>query len=532
MPWKESVARQRIQKALDDVPNVDVDRFADQYLPRYLKERQLLEDSGKSTSPPLFKLPKNKAVLVDTVQIYITLTNYDEYRLAEGRETEASHKEALSFLHLYYSACDRVAEKTLAQRIDFHGARMHAAILDRAGTGVTADSVAQAFEFVREFRAVAEEANKALANSNLSAQFRVGIDVGRCVAINNGTGSEQEPMFLGSAANHAAKLAAGVEPGVYVSDRVRALIDLNPVDPLSPNYLLNEDVFGSIASRVTQNSGLQSMLADGSGILRERVLQDWQSDIREGRSFDFTQPVFSFSHKSPPLSDTDFADVSPSRSIRMPLLSTYADIDGFTDYIDACIDAQTASNAVRALFVIRSELQAVVEEDFGGKKVRFIGDCIQAISAEGNNTSTNAEETVKVGASCAGALRSSFDLCKTQLEGTDQLGLAIGLELGITPVSKIGIQGERAVRVASSSSTIASEQLQASCNGDQTRFGEVAKSHMSAELNDLVDQQGFAFQMSYDDVDVSHSSVIETAPVFARAHAQEPPAPRAHFQNE
>ena len=46
-------------------------------------------------------------MVVDTVQIYIAITNYDDFRLEEGRETEASHERAMRLLHLYYSAADR-----------------------------------------------------------------------------------------------------------------------------------------------------------------------------------------------------------------------------------------------------------------------------------------------------------------------------------------------------------------------------------------------------------------------------------------
>ena len=136
MGWKEQTARDRIRALMNKSPQVNVRRFSDEYLPEYQKRRNVLAESGKSSSPPLFELPVGTAVLVDTVQIYIQMVNYDEFRLSEGRETEASHQRALQFLHLYYSACDRLAEKTSAQRVDFHGARMHAAVLDSGRSSI------------------------------------------------------------------------------------------------------------------------------------------------------------------------------------------------------------------------------------------------------------------------------------------------------------------------------------------------------------------------------------------------------------
>ena len=50
------------------------------------------------------------------------------------RETETSHRRVLSMLHLNYAACDQVADAFEAQRVDFHGSRMHAVIVSPPGS--------------------------------------------------------------------------------------------------------------------------------------------------------------------------------------------------------------------------------------------------------------------------------------------------------------------------------------------------------------------------------------------------------------
>ena len=529
MAWNEARARKRIQDDMKKAPQVEVSRFSDEYLPQYRAKLQLLTESSDKASPPLFDLPKGKAVLVDTVQIYIQITNYDEFRLSEGRETEPSHERALRFLHLYYSACDRVAEFTAAQRVDFHGARMHAVVLDQSGTGVTQETLNKAFDFVQSFRAVAAEANKALANSNFTARFRIGIDAGRCVAINNGTGQEQEPLFLGSAANHAAKLAAGETPGVFVSDNVRAILGDPMRGPLAFNEMVDERRFSLLADQ--GQSAFRATMP--SALSQADIVERWRTDILEERAFNPTTPRFTFHHKTPPLKDIDFSEVSPSKSIRMPLMSAYADLDGYTAYIDSCISKGQVGDAVRALFVVRNEFQKVVENDFGGRKIRFVGDCIHAVLAEGDTTSSNAEQTAKTGAQCAGAIRSSFKLCQEELGCIDALGLAIGLEYGTTPISKIGIRGDRAVRVASSIATTTSEMLQSECGGDQTKFGPRAVAAMSSDIKKLIGHDGVVEDLVYDDVATVSTTGDEAvaAPYYARAHTQSE-VPRAHFKTE
>ncbi|SDO99826.1 hypothetical protein SAMN05216196_1161 [Lutimaribacter pacificus] len=289
MPWKHSVARDRIQKLLDEVPEMDVQRF-DQYWSRYQIDKALQTAMKQPTKPPLFSLPRDKAVVVDTVQIYISIVGYDEMRLDDGRETEASHARALKGLHLYYGAADRVIEETNAQRVDFHSGRMHAVFLETGGGGVSRETIGQAIALAEDFKRVVKLANDRLANGEFGTEFRVGIDVGTCVAINNGTGSEQEPMFLGSAANHAAKLAEGDTPGVYVSDRVRAVLGYQEVGLLEKYLELNSSQI-SANSAYTSDDGSVLFGVTNRQAFSDRIVDTWSADVRKGVVNDRMPPV-------------------------------------------------------------------------------------------------------------------------------------------------------------------------------------------------------------------------------------------------
>ncbi len=533
MAWNRATALARIKKLKGQVPDFDVQSFED-YRPLYEADQAIRASKKQPATPPLFSLPKGKAVVVDTVQIYIAVTNYDEYRLDEGRETEASHERAMRLLHLYYSAADRAIEDSAAQRVDFHNGRVHAVVLERGKQGVTRETIAQAFAFIDDFKRVAGAANRELAKSEFNVSFRIGVDVGTCVAINNGTGCEQEPMFLGSAANHAAKLASGNEPGVYVSDGVRKLLGFQEFRITGEFLGLSDaDVSVNSARRDANNQlvfGVQNRQA-----YTQQVVASWRDEIRRGELPDLTDPTFRFSYKEPPLSEIDYAQLQPSRSIRMPLASIFADLSGYTNYIDRAVASGDIREAVRALYVIRQEFQNVVEEDFGGRKVRFIGDCIHAVIAEGSRTETDARKSVSLAAQCAGGLHSSFGLCKAELGHLDSLGLAIGLEFGPTPISRIGIRGDRSVRVASSIATTRSEQMQHECEHNGVKFGPDALRVGPAALEDLVDEAGYCAEMDYGEVAVclSAAPAAVSSPIYVRAHVPADTAqPRAHFSSE
>ena len=471
MAWQHDRARRRIKDIIDQAPEIQVQRFYDEYLPSYENRRGMLEAAKEPVSPPLFDLEKGDAVLAGTVQIYIGITNYDDYRMEEGRETERSHERALRFLHLYYSTCDRVVEQGQAQRVDFHGGRMHAVVLNRSDLEVTQENMAEAFAFIRDFQAVADKANRELAGSEFTARFRIGVDVGRCVAINNGTGFEQEPMFLGSAANHAAKLADGDQPGIYLSDRARALMGLPKLGIFQEGRSAVDTVFVQQVLAEHDGATVAARLTTGRPSSPDELVEAWRRDISSKKVDDPKTLRFAFHHKEPPLSEIKYPDLSPSNSIRMPLVSVFADLSGFTAYVDAAIASGNIGDAVRALYVIREEFQNVVEDDFDGRKVRFIGDCIHALLAEGNDTQTDEKKSVAEGFSCACGLQSSFGVCRQELQGIGALGLAIGIELGPTPISRIGIRGERSVRLASSVATTVSERMQKDCGGGKVKLG-------------------------------------------------------------
>lgn len=514
MPWNYAEAKNRIRQSIIDASLVKAQNFATEYYPTFITEENLRRQRKEISQKPLFGLTGKNPVMVETIQIYVNITNYDEYRLQDGAENEVTHQRALQFLHLHYSACDRIVENTNAQRIDFHSARMHAVILESQETGISRSSLIEALELANQLRMLSNLANQELANNQLGAHFRIGIDAGPCVAINSGNGKDKEPLFLGSAANHAAKLAEGDVPGIFLSDRVRTVLglsavgslDLERLTVLEENYYrdnLRPGSFTDTAGQIkTAEERTQSLLAE------------WKGDILAKKVVPISNPSFTFHRMEPPLSKIEYSKLSPSNSIRMDMASLFADLDGYTAYIDEAMRKGDVSEAVRAIFVIRGELQTVLERDFGGRKVRFIGDCIHGVIAEGTSESVDLEKTVRSTAECAGALRSSFDICKKELRNIDNLGLAIGAELGETPITRIGIRGERGVRIASSLATTGSENLQGSCNGSQTRFGAKALRNLPFGLHDQFDDSGFSNDMQYDDVAatiVGQSSTTKTS---------------------
>jgi class 3 adenylate cyclase len=179
-----------------------------------------------------------------------------------------------------------------------------------------------------------------------------------------------------------------------------------------------------------------------------------------------------------------FAELSPSKSVRNEIACIFADIDGFTAYVDEAIKGGSAKikAAVRTVHVIREELNDVLQDDFKGKRIRFIGDCIHGGIAAGDLDDDDASEAVTQAGLCAAGMASSFDLCLEETEPGADLDLAIGIEYGPVPISRLGTPGDDSVRCAVSRAVVNAERLQQSLERGGVAMGPVALSHANMPM--------------------------------------------------
>jgi hypothetical protein len=424
-----------------------------------LKEVETVEIKDYVRDTNLHGLARNKAYRVDGVHIYADILNLGEMLQSTQVEGETCHKRTLRFLNLHYRAVYRIIAAVDAIQVDFHNQRLHMVVAKPYG-----DEAARVHKAVAIGQLVMDVLAKTGEDGDEkipAAMVRVGIDTGVALAVRNGRRGSSEPLFLGVPANHAAKRAGGgTETGIYLSNEARIAIDLDEVD--------NEDASALSTTEVETSQDEASLTVTADGIVR-----DWQKDLE-------ANPIgkFSFSGHTPPFADLDLELLSPSNSRRNDAISVYADIDGFTAYVaDHIDDDDEAMDVVRTLHVLRSELDAVLTEDFGGRKVRFVGDCVHGVIGEGTAQTAETEASASTAILCAGGLRSGFDRALKLLEDEDidvaGLGIAIGFDAGPVALTRLGMKGSM-IRCATGRAVLASEHEQRRCSGDETAVGSVA----------------------------------------------------------
>lgn len=494
--WKHDRAKAFIDARIKDVATVNI------------------VDYKRDTS--LESIPTNKAYRMDAVHLYVDIQNFEEILSSTEVDGVTAHKRALRFLDLHQRAVHRILQKTDTRRVDFHGQRLHAVVTKPYGEADEATRIHRAVAIAQLVADVLAETGDDDQNIP-DAEVRVGIDTGRALVVNNGRNGYREPLFLGRPANMAAKLAScDGDVGIHLTNEARRAIDLEELD--------GDDV---AKTRLTADEIAASVKVADLEVTKDEIVQGWRKDNENN-------PIgsFVFSRTTPPISSLNLTSLTPGNSRRMETVSVYADIDNFTAYVDAHIEDEP-EDVVRCLHVIRAELDHVLTSDFGGRRIRFIGDCVHGHLLEGTAAATDASATVSTGAICAGGLRSSFDLALERLAAsgveTDDLGLAIGFEFGQTAISRLGVQGSR-TRCSIGRTVIGAENEQKRCDGTQTAIGQAAYDAGPTAVRTLFGSGRKKPDLTYDVVMASleadndttakairAASVVMATPAVARA---------------
>lgn len=425
-------------------------------------------------------LPNNTAYRVDGVHLYADILNLGKMLAVTQTEGEVCHKRTLRFLNLHYRAVHRVIGKVDAVLVDFHNQRLHSVV-------------------TKPYEGEAKRIHRAIALGQLiidvlaqtgedadhpAAEVRIGIDSGKALAVNNGRRGHREPLFLGEAANYAAKRASGgTSTGIFLTNKARKAIGLDEVESVDKTALTTAEI---------EKSQKEANL----DVTASTIVEEWKDDLAKN-------PIgaFEFSGHTPPYSDLDIDQLSAKNSRRQDAATVYADLDGFTAYVGGNIGTDDgAKHVVRTLHVLRSELDAVLHEDFKGRKVRFIGDCVHGLLVEGTAQTTHVDETIRNMTLCVGAMRSSFELAQNRLEdnGTDasSLGLAIGFDYGPMNVTRLGMKGDL-IRCSVSRGVLSAEAEQSGCSGTESAIGENAYAKASDAVRNVFGEERKRSDLTY-----------------------------------
>ncbi len=134
-------------------------------------------------------------------------------------------------------------------------------------------------------------------------------------------------------------------------------------------------------------------------------------------------------------------DLSIFNNKRVLGASIFADVSGFTRYVDEATSDEEKQEALKVFHAIRKETARVLTGDFNGVCIQYQGDRIQGLfHLPQDDEEAIAQQVVEAAVGLQSSMEHTLKAC---LPEAKDLRLAIGIDMGTTLVSKLGARGQR-----------------------------------------------------------------------------------------
>ena len=438
MAWDHDRSLERIKQKYAEVADIEVSRLA----------REMDFDN----------IALNHPKRVYGAHVYVDVPNFPEIvgkNLEDGCEPELLRR-----LHLHARELTKVCESDFdAAKVHFQGPKLHAVVYRPIGDDEAILRCAFALA-VTARRTVEETCNELFDGDDW--EVAVGIDIGDTVATKNNLRGDRELLFLGRAANMAAKI---VSEGILVTEEAA---DAAPSDLTD---FLTQTTSGAHALDMSDDD-LDALVED----------QGWGWTLEGSRA-----RVEEAMKKCPPdrvkVSDAegeiDKANLGLANSKQVTGVSFFADVDGFTAYIDEAADSdEDLVEGIQAYHVIRSEMRYVAVEDHRALRIQYAGDRMQAIAFLPIDDETAVSHTA---VEIAAGLHASVKHTLPVVIGDAVRPLAIGQALGPALISRLGEHGQPDI-VCIGPATEAAVRYQQALKGRETGMSGELRGQLPDDL--------------------------------------------------
>lgn len=294
---------------------------------------------------------------------------------------------------------------------------------------------------------------------------RAGLDLGETVGTRGGTAGDSELLFLGPAANRAAKLLG--ERKIIVSG---GLLDaLGDAVELSAEELPDGDAWAVSMTDEQHDAAIEKY---GFGWSVKKSTDDLAGDLEKWPSERC---------KVGSCTDTvNFDSLSRSNSKLIEAAVLIADIDGFSAYIESLEHDTAKRDAIIALDMIRHEFREVLKNDYaGGVRVQYQGDNIVGlVHMPGKSTTKVAQRALDIAAGMQGSMQHTLSKVVPEAK---KLTVTIGVSLADTLATRLGPHGRRNAMVVGPAVTKA-DRITLALNGTEVGFSKQAYDALPEHL--------------------------------------------------
>jgi class 3 adenylate cyclase len=298
----------------------------------------------------------------------------------------------------------------------------------------------------------------------------VGLASGTSYLANIGKNGKRELISLGTCANLAAKIIGG-------RDSITITVEMYDVLPecLKEHFSKDAEVSGVQTYRA---SGLRwsrnPELADELGVTWDE--EKWKKKTEKHKD-DLPLDQITITDATTLI---DVSKRSERNCKRTSAVAFYADLDGFTCYVQEAETDEKVVSLIRQFHMIRAELHSVVSNDFDGLVLQHRGDCVLGLlhlpSGSGNHDA-RCQDAVDL----AIGLQSSMEhVLNKHLADREDIHVAVGLDVGKAFVTRLGKKGER-ITICFGPEITEAERLQ--------RLSSAKQIRIASEIYDQLDDE-------------------------------------------
>lgn len=419
--------------------------------------QQHLSTMGEITVTKLTREADLESLLSETncreiygAHVYVNIPNFA--RLAtetDGLYAQDDYKRLIQVVHIYQREVTRIVESFGGVFVHFQGPKLHALFYRPIDNSEKLAVRAVLLQLIlKDFvRSIFNPAFPHYEDFTIAG----GTDLGSAIGTSNGINGDRELLFLGAPANHAAKI---IDSGgrLRLTQRI---------------YEALPDDLKSLCFNVVTSDELDELLKAHGCVWKRNVSTKNVEDDKKC----FPLKDITYSSAEVPI---DLDSLSIRNNKRVLAASIFADVSGFTRYIDAATSSQDKRNALRVFHAIRKEMARVVKGDFNGLRIQYQGDRVQGLFHLPKDE--EASIAMKAVEAAVGLQSSMKHTLKAYLPEIGDLRLAIGVDMDITLVTRLGAHGQRD-RICLGKAVECAAQLE-----ERSKGGQIAVSRRIYDL--------------------------------------------------
>lgn len=376
-----------------------------------------------------------------------------------GLTTQKEWRRALFALHLYQGEVFRIVEHVFGDYlIRFQGSKAHIVVCQPFGDPSTI--AIRVLLLQQVLLALAADVFQPLFPQYCWTSLSSGADLGHTIATRNGRKKNRELLFLGSPANYAAKIMQN-PPSLRLTDHLYELL------PREIRLRCQPEMLPAFPNRKIYDLPPMESTSLSHLLMTSRISWNVQTSRAVVQHEQKMQNVAACTI-GPVRKHIDVPTLSIRNSKHVLAASLFADISGYTHYIEQAEETHQKIEALHVLHAIRREMTMIVQ-DYGGIHIQFQGDRVQALFYRPRND----EQAIALQAVQAAIALQSFveGPLKRVFPAAKPLHFAIGIALGETVVSRVGVRAQRDVLCLGEAIEQA-DALEEACAGTQIGISE------------------------------------------------------------